>query len=55
MRFVDVQMIRLVVSLADVAQSRAVLLQEAVDGIQPEPATVVIFLRATGQILVLNC
>ena len=54
MRFVDVKMIGLVVSLADVAQSRAVLLQEAVDGIQPEPATVVIFLRATGEILAPN-
>ena len=37
-------MVRFVVSLPDVAQSGAVLLQQAVDGINPEPATVVILL-----------
>ena len=44
LRFVHIQVVRFVVSLPDVAQSGAVLLQQAVDGINPEPATVVILL-----------
>ena len=55
MRFVDIQVVRFVVSLPDVAQSRGVLLQQTVDGVQPEPATVVILLgEGSSQLLVLH-
>ena len=37
-------MVGLVVGLADVGQSGRVLLQQAVDGVDPEPAAVVILL-----------
>ena len=54
LRFVDIQVVGFVVSLADVAQSRGVLHQQAVDGVNPEPTTVVILLD-DGFKLVLYC
>ena len=44
LRFVTVQVVRFVVCLADVGQSGGVLLQQTVDGVNPEPAAVVILL-----------
>ena len=37
-------MVRFVVSLPDIAQSGRVLLQQTVDGVNPEPATIIILL-----------
>ena len=42
--FVHIQVVGLVVGLPDVGQSGGVLLQQAVDGVDPEPAAVVILL-----------
>ena len=42
--FVHIQVVGLVVGLADVGQSGRVLLQQAVDGVDPEPTAVVILL-----------
>ena len=44
LRLVEIQVVRFVVGLANVGQSRSVLLQQTVDWVNPEPAAVVILL-----------
>ena len=44
LRLVEIQVVRFVVGLANVGQSGGVLLQQTVDGVNPEPAAVVILL-----------
>ena len=44
LRRVEIQVVRFVVGLANVGQSGGVLLQQTVDGVNPEPAAVVILL-----------